>query len=152
MLSKLVLSLTLATGVTSQAPVVTAAGWMLVTDPACPGGSPCVKLTVAGDDFGATSGQLQKGDFLAPAPPPPAQPWDTPAVLFPSDLATRRGGNGVCVARSLYTGDGFHYRFCPFQRVEHFDGSGGAIGTLGSYVGVTRDYNNVNCPGANAIT
>ena len=148
-----ILLLTAVNGVMGQPPLphATAAGWDVSTDPACPGGAPCIALTVAGDHFGDTQGSLQKGDFLAPAPPPPAQPWDTPAVLFPADLATRTGGNGVCVARSLYTGDGFAYRFCPFQRVEHFEG-GGAIGTLGQYAGVIRDFNNPNCPGANAIT
>ena len=104
----------------------------------------------AGDDFGP-SGSLQKGDFLAPVPPPPPMPWDTPVALMPANLATRTGGNGVCIARSLYTGDGFAYRFCPFQRVDHFEGAG-AIGNLGFYTGVIRDNNNANCPGANAIT
>lgn len=149
MFSKLCLFASLSVAVNAAAPEISAAGWKTVTDPACPGGSPCVQLTVAGDNFGPTAGQLQKGDFLAPGPPPPAQPWDTPAVLFPSDLATRVGGNGVCVARSLYTGDGFAYRFCPFQRVEHFEGNF-AIGTLGEYAGVIRDFNNPNCPGAGA--
>ena len=68
-----------------------------------------------GNNFGDAQGALQEGTFNAPPAPPPPQPWDTPAPLFPADLATRRGGNGVCVARSLYTGDGFAYRFCPFQ-------------------------------------
>lgn len=137
---------------TDDLPVITAAGWTIYNGPAaCPGGTtPCIELTVAGDNFGASQGQLQKGDFLAPPAPPPPQPWDTPAVLFPSDLATRVGGNGVCVARSLYTGDGFAYRFCPFQRVEHFLGNF-ANGNLGTYAGVVRDFNNVNCPGSNAI-
>ncbi len=64
---------------------------------------------MVGNNFGSSQGQLQKGDFLPPAPPPPQMPWDTPTDLLPSNLATRTGGNGVCVARSLYTGDGFHY-------------------------------------------
>lgn len=132
----------------AQTPAITAAGW---TQGTCPGSAaPCIFFTVAGDNFGTTQGQLQKGDFLAPAPPPPAMPWDTPEDLFPSNLATRTGGNGVCVARSLYTGDGFAYRFCPFQRMEHFEGSF-SIGSLGTYAGVLRDTNNVNCPGSNAI-
>jgi hypothetical protein len=147
-----VLAAFVASAVRAQTPSISAAGWQLVTDAACPGGSPCVQLTVAGSNFSASPGVLQRGDFLAPAPPPPTQPWDTPAELFPADLATRVGGNGVCVARSLYTGDGFHYRFCPFQRVEHFSSNGFSIGNLGQYTGVIRDNNNQNCPGANAIT
>ena len=35
--------------------------------------------------------------------------------------------------------------------MEHFDQAGFAIGSLGTYVGVLRDTNNVNCPGSNAI-
>lgn len=88
---------------------------------------------MVGNNFGSSQGQLQKGDFLPPAPPPPQMPWDTPTDLLPSNLATRTGGNGVCVARSLYTGDGFHYRFCPFQRMEHFSDGGFSIGSLGTY-------------------
>ena len=117
-------------------PAITAAGWTQGACPEAPGvggvsllsallstigqyfsrakrakvhASQCIFFNVVGNDFGASQGELQKGDFLPPAPPPPPMPWDTPLDLLPSNLATRTGGNGVCVARSLYTGDGFHY-------------------------------------------
>lgn len=93
----------------AQDPKIDVAGWDTYTGPECQSAyqtPSCIKLTVVGDNFGTVQGTLQKGSLLPPAPPPPAQPWDTPAVLFPSDIANRRGGNGVCVARSLYTGDG----------------------------------------------
>lgn len=137
----------------AQDPKIDVAGWDTYTGPECQSAyqtPSCIKLTVFGDNFGTVQGTLQKGSLLPPAPPPPAQPWDTPAVLFPSDIANRRGGNGVCVARSLYTGDGMAYQFCPFQRVDHFVGAFRS-GSLGSYAGVVRDFNNVNCPGSNAI-
>lgn len=136
--------------VTAQQPVITAAGYTQIACPP-PASGDCLQFSVFGNGFGAAPGQLQKGNFITPAPPPPPMPWDTPADLWPSNLATRTGGNGQCVARSLYTGDGFHYRFCPFQQVQHFSSGGFNIGTLGQYSGVIRDSNNANCPGGNAI-
>ena len=35
--------------------------------------------------------------------------------------------------------------------MEHFSDGGFSIGSLGTYAGVLRDYNNANCPGGNAI-
>lgn len=136
--------------VTAQQPVITAAGYTQIACPP-PASGDCLQFSVFGNGFGAAQGQLQKGNFITPVPPPPPMPWDTPADLWPSNLATRTGGNGQCVARSLYTGDGFHYRFCPFQQVQHFSSGGFNIGTLGQYSGVIRDSNNANCPGGNAI-
>ena len=94
--------------------------------------APAQRLTIVGEYFG-----FEPGAVAASQPVPQVAAAAPPAdVPFPLTLAQLGADAAGCLAPTKYTGDGFAYTWCPFQRLDQFYAPAGSPPEFEANLGV----------------